>query len=65
MIHHILNKIKFSSINSEETSYDEAIRSRSSIVEVKVPADCVRPIIGSQGCVIKEVNVFNIICKLE
>lgn len=40
----------------EDESYDEMIRSRSSLVEVKVPSDCVRGIIGPQGCIIKEIQ---------
>ena len=42
-------------LEDEEISYEEAIRSRSSFVEIKIPVDCVRSIIGVQGCVIKEV----------
>ena len=45
--------------SDSEFDYENAIRSRQSIVEVKVPSDCVRAIIGPGGAVIKEVTKRN------
>lgn len=53
-----LNYIHFDRIVIIVCRLDEnAIKSRSTIIEIRIPADCVRSIIGPQGSVVKEVNL--------
>ena len=41
----------------DEFAYENVIKSRQSILELKVPSECVKTIIGPQGASIKEVLI--------
>lgn len=40
----------------EYEAIDEILNLNQKVIEIKIPGDCVRSIIGSQGCVIKEIQ---------
>lgn len=44
------------SIESKDENGDDALRSKQSFIEIKVPEECVGSIIGPQGSVIKEIQ---------
>ena len=51
----------------EPTDIDFGLRTRQTVIEIKVPNDCVGAIIGPEGANIKEVNYYIILrkCLLE
>ena len=49
------NKSLSENFNSQE-DYETVIKSRQTIIEIKVPSDCVSQIIGRQGANIKEIQ---------